>query len=156
MVNLLSITCMTAAGLTVHFDGDRYTFLTQTGQPVGIAHKVNSKLYPLDAHTSINVGNNTGKANLTSRPTTASYKLRLWHQRMGHVHTRAITQLFSKNMVADNASTATIRNVVHSGASHDLHCMHARQASPHCNAISGYQQSNSPTPARTHGCLWTF
>ena len=117
-VNLLSVTCMTRAGLSVHFNGDHCTIHTRTGQPAGIAHKVNSKLYRLDAHVMINVGHNTGKAYSSSAPTTISYELQLWHQRMGHVHTRAITQLFSKHMVADVAST----NFLQPGSPQDFHC----------------------------------
>ena len=95
-INLLSVPMLGRAGIHVLFHGDR-ALIKQDGKTIGYAILQPSNLYRVVTLT-------TGDGNVAlaaSGSEARSSPLDLWHERLGHRHHRAISQLFSSGMTAD-------------------------------------------------------
>ena len=93
--NLLSVSSLTKHGLSVTFADDQCIVRNIAGGTAGVAHRIGNNLYQL----TVRPPSPTIVANVVTGTDRALYYL--WHQRLGHVHSRALVQLFNDGMVDD-------------------------------------------------------
>ena len=102
-VNLLSVSSMTEAGLSVYFKDERCIIYNKDDKIAGVARKVANKLYQFSVRprppTAVKVSHVVPANIVTSAESHATAVQRLWHKRLGHVHSAALAQLFDHDMV---------------------------------------------------------
>jgi transposase InsO family protein len=124
---------MDSMGATVSFTGGRCTISLPNGRLLASAERVgNGRLYSLWAAPSAPA---VGSA-LVARASVAPDRVRLWHERFGHVNTVSINRLFERRLVV--------------GVDCDMEAASTRQAaglpSTHCASCAVTKSRRQPFP----------
>lgn len=121
--NLLSVSALTALGLSVTFDGRHCTIRRQKAV-LGQATRVSNKLYQLTVTRLPLPGGNTQepRALTASASQQSTDSLQLWHRRLGHVHHDAVRTQFSQHMAKDAGTLSAARPFSPSASDAPLHC----------------------------------
>ena len=91
--NLISIPTLDSNGGEARTKGGVCTLIDRRGRVVGVAPKMGG-LYRLTARRPV--------AATAAARDVPNEELKLWHDRLGHLHHRAVVKLFASNMVADS------------------------------------------------------
>jgi hypothetical protein len=148
-VNLLSVSRMDDAGLTVSFNQGKCAIQSRksNGLLIGTALKVDSKLWRLATIPSTEVGPDIdidARCNAVGIESKEDLAI-LWHRRLAHLHFRAIHVLFDQDMAAD---TGSLSKLPKAAPDHDptQHCESCVLGKHHRSSIPGDADHRATKP----------
>ena len=98
VVNLISVYCITIAGLSLLFDGPLCSILDKNGVKIAVGKRIASNgLWRLDVRHELEDESATAVAFM-SKATSSDASFKLWHNRLGHLSLSGMNSLVQKQM----------------------------------------------------------
>lgn len=138
--NLISVSSLTKHGLSITFADDKCIVRNDQGRTAGVAHRIGNNLYQLKVRSPFS----PVMANVVTDNDRATYLL--WHQRLGHVHSRALIQLFNDGMLNEPNSLRIAQSLKSYITNHPSKCEDCLYGKQHRRPIPGKATHRATAP----------